>query len=131
VREGPGLASPLATPPTTAAEAPDLWQLHRMYILAPVRGGLVIVDQHAAHERVLYEAALARLQSQVGIAQQLLFPTLVDLSQSQFDLLLELGPWLKQLGWDLSPLGAPTVVVRGVPPELKAEPPGRFLQDLL
>ncbi len=135
LRAHPG-ADPAADPAATAGApatdlAPELWQLHRTYILAPVRGGLVIVDQHAAHERIIYEEARARLEGRVGMSQQLLFPTLVDLSQSQFDLVLELGPWLKQLGWDLSPLGAPTVVVRGVPPELHAEHPGRFLQDVL
>ena len=114
-----------------AGDVPDLWQLHRMYILAPVRGGLVIVDQHAAHERILYVQARARLEGRVGVSQQLLFPTLVDLSQSQFDLVLELGPWLQQLGWDLSPLAPPSVVVRGVPPEISADHPGRFLQDIL
>ena len=117
--------------PTPAGDTPDLWQLHRTYILAPVRGGLVIVDQHAAHERILFEQARARLEGAAGSSQQLLFPTLVDLSQSQFDLVLELGPWLQQLGWDLSPLGAPSVVVRGVPPEISADHPGRFLQDVL
>jgi len=91
----------------------------------------VIVDQHAAHERILFEQARARLEGAAGTSQQLLFPTVVDLSQSQFDLVLELGPWLQQLGWDLSPLGAPSVVVRGVPPEISADHPGRFLQDVL
>jgi DNA mismatch repair protein MutL len=127
----PGTGREPAARVAAPAEAPDLWQLHRTYILAPVRGGLMIVDQHAAHERILYEQARGRLEGQVGVSQQLLFPTLVDLSQSQFDLVLELGPWLKQLGWDLSPLAPPSVVVRGVPPEISADHPGHFLQDVL
>ncbi len=143
VREGPpeqtylGLELPAipagppraATPPPAAE--PDLWQLHNTYILAPVRGGLVIVDQHAAHERILYEEALARLEGERGAAQQLLFPTLVDLSNDQFELLLELGPHLRQLGWDLSLLGPPTVVIQGVPSGLRHERPGQLLQDVL
>src|SRR5205814_7041689 len=52
-----------------AGLAPELWQLHRTYILAPVRGGLVIIDQHAAHERIIYEEAHARLEGRVGISQ--------------------------------------------------------------
>jgi DNA mismatch repair protein MutL len=142
VREGPpeqtylGLAAPDAAAPAAAAAPasgtePELWQLHRTYVLAPVRGGLVIVDQHAAHERILYEEALARLQGQPGVAQQLLFPTLVDLTNDQFELLLELGPYLKQLGWDLSLLGPPTVVLQGVPSGLRHERPGQLLQDVL
>jgi DNA mismatch repair protein MutL len=131
--EAPPAAGTLAAspaPPPTAAE-PELWQLHRTYVLAPVRGGLVIIDQHAAHERILYEEALARLQGQVGTSQQLLFPTLVDLTNDQFELLLELGPYLRQLGWDLSLLGPPTVVIQGVPSGLHHERPGQLLQDVL
>lgn len=124
--EAPG---PPAPPPPLAE--PELWQLHRTYILAPVRGGLVIVDQHAAHERILYEEARARLEGARGQSQQLLFPALVDLTHDRFELLLELGPWLQQLGWDLSPLGPPTVVVQGVPAGLRTERPGQLLHDVL
>jgi DNA mismatch repair protein MutL len=145
VAEGPreqtdlGLAAPAGSPapaPAAASRAeptpePELWQLHRTYILAPVRGGLVIVDQHAAHERILYEEALGRLENGQGQSQQLLFPALVDVEPDRFDLLLELGPWLKQLGWDLSLLGPPTVVIQGVPAGLVHERPGELLRDVL
>ncbi len=113
------------------AGEPELWQLHRTYILAPVRGGLVIVDQHAAHERILYEEAKSRLERGGGGSQQLLFPALVDLSRQHFDLLLEVGPWLEQLGWDVAPLGPPTVVIRGLPAGLRHERPGQLLLDVL
>ncbi len=125
-------SAPAAAGPAPGAESePDLWQLHRTYILAPVRGGLVILDQHAAHERILFEEAMGRFHGAPGVSQQLMFPALVDLSRDQFELLLELGPWLKQLGWDLRPLGPPTVVIQGAPGGLKAERPGQLLQDLL
>jgi len=113
------------------AALPEMWQLHRTYILAPMRDGLLIVDQHAAHERILYEEARRRMTGERGASQQLLFPALVDLSNDQFELLLELGPWLQQLGWDLSPLGPPTVVIQGVPSNLRREQPAAVLQDVL
>ncbi|MGH7741513.1 MAG: DNA mismatch repair endonuclease MutL [Candidatus Eiseniibacteriota bacterium] len=119
-----------ATAAATTSE-PELWQLHRTYILAPVRGGLVIIDQHAAHERILYEEALERLNGRRGTSQRLLFPALVDLSGGQFDLLLEIAPQLELLGWDLSPLGPPTVMIQGVPSGLRNERPGALLQDML
>jgi DNA mismatch repair protein MutL len=124
--------TPHGAPRATAASTePELWQLHDTYIFAPVRGGVVIVDQHAAHERILYEEARARFEGQQGSAQQLLFPALVDLTRDQFDLVLELGPWLQQLGWDIAPLGQPTVVVRGMPGALRESRPAQILQDVL
>ncbi len=148
VREGPpadeaqlGLALPGAAPApaagggapvgTAPAAEPEFWQLHRTYILAPVRGGLVILDQHAAHERILYEEARARLEGREGASQGLLFPALVDLTHAQFEMLLESVPMLRRLGWDVTPLGPPTVVIQGVPSGLKVEHPGLLLQDLL
>src|SRR5262249_49572135 len=124
------LAPPAAASDGAAVE-PEIWQLHRTYILAPVRGGLVIVDQHAAHERILYEDALRRLRGAQGASQGLLFPVLVDLSQSQCDRLLEVEPYLKQLGWNLAPLSPPTVVIQGIPSGLQVEHPGRLLVDVL
>jgi DNA mismatch repair protein MutL len=128
--EGAAVAGASVTATAATGES-ELWQLHRTYILAPVRNGLVIVDQHAAHERILFEEAMGRLHGTRGASQGLLFPTLVDLSRDQFELLLELGPSLEQLGWDLSPMGAPTVVIRGVPSGLRHERPGQLLQDVL
>jgi len=128
---GTGTAAPVSAAAPGASPEPELWQLHRTYVLAPVRGGLVIIDQHAAHERILSEEALGRLQGEPGTSQQLLFPTLVDLTNDQFELLLELGPNLRQLGWDLSLLGPPTVVIQGVPSGLRHERPGQLLQDVL
>jgi DNA mismatch repair protein MutL len=89
------------------------------------------VDQHAAHERILFEEALARLKGKPGASQRLMFPALVDLTADQWDLLLELGPWLEMLGWDLSLLGPPTVVVQGVPADTAQERTGQMLQDLI
>jgi DNA mismatch repair protein MutL len=125
-------SAPPASPGGAAASPPaEIWQLHRTYILAPVRDGLVIVDQHAAHERILYEDAIARLRGGQGGSQGLLFPALADLSRSQFELLLELSQPLQRLGWDLSPLSPPTVVIQGVPSGLRVEEPARLLQDVL
>ena len=120
-----------AGPAGETAREPELWQLHRTYVFAPVRGGFIIVDQHAAHERILYEEARARLEDERGASQQLLFPALVDLSLDQYELLVEVGPWLRRLGWEVAPLGPPTIVVQGIPSTLRHEHPGQLLQDML
>jgi DNA mismatch repair protein MutL len=130
----PSEGAPLAASASAAgARAPDpeFWQLHRTYVFAPVRNGVVIIDQHAAHERILYEETRRRLTGERGSSQQLLFPALVDLTHSQFEMLLEIQPWLERLGWNVAPLGPPTVVIQGVPSDLKHDQPSQFLLDLL
>src|SRR6185436_115847 len=79
----------------------------------------------------LYEEARERIARGTGASQQLLFPALVDLSRQHFDLLIEVSPLLQKLGWDLAPLGPPTVVIQGVPTGLRHERPGQLLLDLL
>jgi DNA mismatch repair protein MutL len=109
----------------------NLWQLHDTYILAPVSGGLVIIDQHAAHERILYESALVRLREHAGAAQQLLFPQLLDLTRAEFDLVVEIQEPLSRLGFDLAPISPPSVLLRGVPPGVASRDPAQLLRDLL
>ena len=109
----------------------NLWQLHETYILAPITGGLLIVDQHAAHERILYEEALDRMSRQGSTSQQLLFARVVDLTRAEFDLVVELVDPLSRLGFDLAPISPPTVVLRGAPPALGDRDPGQLLQDIL
>jgi len=121
----------LPEPADAAPREGEIWQLHRTYILAPVRDGLVIVDQHAAHERILFEEALERLRGVRAASQGLLFPALVDLPRSRFELLLEVGEHLKQLGWDVMAMSPPTVVIRGVPGAFRIEQPGHLLEQVL
>lgn len=120
---------PTETAPST--RLPDLWQLHQTYILAPIAGGLLIIDQHAAHERILYEEAIARFQTRQATSQGLLFSLPVDLSREEFDLLLEVQPALQAIGFELEALSPPTVLVRGVPAGIGARDPATLLRDLL
>ncbi len=124
-------AAPTPSAPPGAARLVNLWQLHDTYILAPVSGGFLIVDQHAAHERILYEEALERLSHQASTSQQLLFARIVDLTRAEFDLVVELIDPLTRLGFDLAPISPPTVVLRGAPPGLGDRDPGQLLQDVL
>jgi len=98
-----------------------IWQLHERYLLAPIRGGLVIVDQHAAHERILYEEARTHLYGGTGTSQVLLFPRIVDLTPEELDALLMLEPHLRRLGYEASLFGERQVAVRGVPASIPEE----------
>jgi len=114
-----------------SSRLPDLWQLHQTYILAPIAGGLVIVDQHAAHERILYEEALERFRTKSAVSQGMLFALPVELSRDEFDLLLEVQPALERLGFDLTALSPPTVLVRAVPAGVMSRDPAGLLRDVL
>ncbi len=108
-----------------------LWQLDRTYIVAQIKGGLVIVDQHAAHERVLYEEARRILAGGRGSSQQLLFPLAVDLTAEEYEVLLDTEAQLRRLGFDIKGSGKNRIVVRGIPAGLRAWREGQLLHDIL
>ena len=94
---------------------PELWQLHDRYILAATREGLLIVDQHAAHERVLYEEIMARFDAGSGTSQALLFPITLQFSPPEAAAVEELSGLLEQLGFELEPFGERTWLLRAAP----------------
>ncbi|MDT0630463.1 DNA mismatch repair endonuclease MutL [Rubrivirga sp. S365] len=108
-----------------------LWQLHGRYLLSPVRSGLLVVDQRAAHERILYERAVSAMEGGMAPTQQLLFPFTVDLTPADAELLGEITGDLRALGFDLdAPAGGP-VLVRGVPADVRLGDEREVLDDLL
>ena len=108
-----------------------LWQLHGRYILTQIRSGMMILDQNAAHERILYEKALHSLESGFGLSQQLLFPHSLDFSPSDLELIKELMPDLKALGFEIEMFGGRSVIVRGVPAEIRVGDERTILEELL
>ena len=109
----------------------QIWQLHDRYLLAPIRGGLVIVDQHAAHERILYEEARARLYGDQSLSQHLLFPRVLDVTPDELDRLLLLEPHVRRLGYEVSLFGERQVAIRAVPTSVPEEAAVAALQSLL
>jgi DNA mismatch repair protein MutL len=89
------------------------WQLHNSYIMAQVSSGYVIVDQHAAHERVLFEEVMKGRQ--VSAPQGLLFPIAVELNADQFEVWTRARDRLAEMGVETSEFGGHTVMVETVP----------------
>jgi len=108
-----------------------LWQLHDAYVLTQIRTGLVIVDQQAAHERILYEKALESLSDGFGLSQQLLFPRTLEFDAADFVLLQELIPDLRSLGFDLEQFGGRSIMLRGVPADMVAGDERSVLDEVL
>jgi DNA mismatch repair protein MutL len=98
-----------------------IWQLHDRYLLAPIRGGLVVIDQHAAHERVLYEEARARLIGDEAESQHLLFPRVVDVTAEELDRLLLVEPQVRRLGYEITLFGEKQIAIRAVPAAVPEE----------
>ncbi|MGA7303852.1 MAG: DNA mismatch repair endonuclease MutL, partial [Rhodothermales bacterium] len=108
-----------------------IWQLHERYILARIRSGLMIVDQHAAHERILYEKALLAMENGLGMTQQLLFPHSLEFEPGDFELLLELFSDLRALGFDVERFGGRSVIIRGVPTDIRVGDERVILEEIL
>ncbi len=92
-----------------------LGQLQRSYLLFENPDGLVVIDQHAAQERVLFEHYLDAFERRDVKVQKLLFPVHVDLPPSNAETLLSWADWLKGAGFELEPFSARTVLVRTMP----------------
>lgn len=97
----------------------QVWQLHNKYILTPIKNGLMIIDQHIAHERILYEKAIQSIENAIPFSQQLLFPQTVELSKPDFELVMELKDYLEKIGFDLKPFGKSAVIIYGIPQDVK------------
>lgn len=105
-----------AVPPSTpSAWSTPLLQLADTYICYESPDGLVIVDQHSAHERVLYEAVLQELSGEGIPAQRLLLPLTIDLTDEELDVIASHAEELRRIGFEVEPFGGRTVALHGVP----------------
>jgi len=112
--------------------AAPFWQLHRTYIVTQIRGGLVLIDQHNSHERILYNEAQKALGANYGVStQQLLFPAQLDLSPGQVQAWQAHADQLSAMGFSIEPFGGQSVLVQGIPASLKNWSEGRLLLDIL
>jgi DNA mismatch repair protein MutL len=105
-------------------------QVHGIFILAQTEDGLIVVDMHAAHERVLYEKVKRLQANKTPLSQTLLLPLTFELSPLLLDVLLEHEVLLNQLGFDYSALGEKTLVVREIPVYLKNNDIQTLLLDI-
>ena len=125
-----------APPPATDEGEPPplgyaLGQLHGIYILAENRDGLVVVDMHAAHERITYERLKAGLASQGIRRQPLLVPITLKVSPAEAELCQERQELLTRLGLEVDRLDSDTLVIRALPSLLEGADAEGLLRDLL
>ncbi|POF87493.1 DNA mismatch repair endonuclease MutL [Pseudomonas putida] len=106
-------------------------QLKGIYILAENAQGLVLVDMHAAHERIMYERLKVAMASEGLSGQPLLVPETLAMSQREADCAEEHAQWFQRLGFELQRLGPETVAIRQIPALLKQAEANRLVQDVL
>lgn len=111
--------------------SPIFWQFADVYILAQVKGKLLLIDQHTAHERVLYEKILKNLGERRAESQELLFPETLELSPSEFQAFSENQNFFEVFGFDISPFGDRTLLIRGTPPLAQKKNPAKLLREIL
>ncbi len=108
-----------------------LAQLKGIYILAENAIGLVLVDMHAAHERIMYERLKVAMASEGLSGQPLLVPETLALGQREADCAEEHAQWFQRLGFELQRLGPETLAIRQIPALLKQAEANRLVQDVL
>ena len=108
-----------------------LFQVHNRYILSQVKDGVMLIDQKAAYERILYERYRQMLTKRNGACQQVLFPRTVRLTASDMQLVRETKNEIRSLGFEFDELGPNELVVRGVPANLPEESEQDLFEELI
>jgi len=94
---------------------PRLWQLHNSYVLAETREGMLIIDQHSAHERILFQRLMGAFQKQGQESQRLLFPLTLRLAPAEVKQVMDLRSMLSRAGFEVEEFGGDTVILQSVP----------------
>ncbi len=116
---------------TVERDMPTFWQIHDSYILAETKGGIIIIDQHAAHERILYEEIGARIKRNRIAGQRLLFPIAIKLTPLQESIFADNRPLLEPLGFEFGPQAPGHILVEAIPEEIKNFRKGDILIELI
>jgi len=126
-----------SVPEAPAAEKPKasdyrvIGVLGKLYVLLEAKEGLVLMDQHAAHERVLFEELRRRLEREGVPSQRLLAPLMIDLTPRDFDLVSRHLETLERLGFSAEPFGGNTLKLDALPSFLKRDDPADFLHEVI
>lgn len=106
-------------------------QIQNRFIAAQSKNGLMLIDQRAAYERILYEKYYNNLKNKNSFTQQLLFPKTLDLSASDFQLVTEIQEEIRALGFSFEEFGQNTIKITGVPPEVQEENEKEIFEGLV
>lgn len=109
----------------------EIWQFQKKYIMYQLESTLMIIDQHAAHERILYEQAVERLESNANLTQQLLIPIYVELNPVDYEVVKSIETELGSLGFDIELQSKRKVKIKGIPSDVRIGDEGKILEELI
>ena len=112
-------------------DKPVLWQLHNKYIFSQIKSGMMIVDQHVAHERILFERVLRAMEENMPFSQQLLFPQHIDLLPREMAMIKELLPELERIGFHIRFFGGMSIVIDAIPGDVRSGREDVILREVL
>ena len=107
------------------------YQLHNKYIISTIKSGMMILDQHRAHQRVLYEGFLKHLTVKEAVSQQLLFPLTLEFSSPEMELLTQLKEDLEHTGFIFSSFENHIIAITGVPVNVPESEVSIILEQLI
>ncbi len=105
--------------------------LHNIYILSETHTGIILVDAHAAHERIIYERLKQQSQEGKVASQPLLLPIKINVSQAEADLCEQVGETINEMGFDLARSGLETIVIRSIPVLIGNSDVETLIRDIL
>jgi DNA mismatch repair protein MutL len=106
-------------------------QIQNRFIVAQAKSGMMLIDQRAAYERILYEKYYNNLKNKKSFTQQLLFPKTLDLQPADYQLVIEIQEEIKALGFSFEEFGQHTIKINGVPPEVQEENEKEIFEGLV
>jgi len=127
---GAGVAVRDEGAPVVPADDALYWQFNHTFIFIQVRGGVVVIDQHAAHERVIFDWSMRLMEDAAPPSQQILFSIPIELSLRELEVFRTSRAVFQKLGFTLEPFGGTSILVRGYPQGLKNWADGRLLLQI-
>ena len=103
---------------TNNIDVENIWQVHKKYVVSEITSGLVIIDQHVAHERILFEEAMNSFEEGNSSSQSLLFPEMIDFSPDEYSVLLDILPFLEKMGFRMREKEKYKIELEAIPSEM-------------
>lgn len=116
---------------TDGNTAPEHYQYKQKYILTSVKSGLMFIDQHRAHMRILFDKYLEQIKNKKGVSQRVLFPEIIELSTAEATALPDITDDLDALGFELSDMGNNSFAIQGIPSEIENPDPILLIREMI